>query len=163
MSEANQNKFRVLSGDQEDRDKEDTERKGGTNGHIPLLAEKKEKETGPTAISKEIEQVTRDIKMEQESNNIIVEEEVIEEVMGDMDLNKIAKVWEKRGIEAIPEEYLQKIEEAYLYQEELKQAIAKRQYEDLNKIDIKSNVPANQYKPNGVGRMRGRKSTIQIL
>ena len=40
--------------------------------------------------------------MKQGNDNGLAEEEAIEEVLGDMDLNKIVEVWEKKGMTTIP-------------------------------------------------------------
>lgn len=58
--------------------------------------------------------------MDPKNNGYLEEEQVIEETLGGMDLNTIVEVWENHDLDIILEEYIQKIEEAYLIQEELK-------------------------------------------
>ena len=83
----------------------------------------------------------------------------LEEILGDLDLQKVNEQWSKLGVDAIPQEHLEKIEMAYLQLEYINQNAAKRQWGNSNQTGIQANLDLDQYKPQGPGRKRGRKST----
>lgn len=104
-----------------------------------------------------------DVDMNQANNDDLEYEQVIKVALGGVNLNTILEVWEKNNLEAIAEEYIQKIEGAYLIQEELKYTTTKRLQGDHNTNGIISNTPIDQDNPKGLGRKRGRKKTSQLL
>ena len=76
-----------------------------------------------------------------------------------VDLQKIAKQWNKNGIEAIPQEQIKKNEEAYLLQEGMHQTPEQRTMGKSAVRSILANLTARQYFPEGKNRKRCRKST----
>ena len=50
----------------------------------------------------------------------------LEEILGDLDLQRVNEQWSKLGVDAIPQEHLEKIEMAYLQLEYINQNVAKR-------------------------------------
>jgi len=87
----------------------------------------------------------------------------LEEILGDLDLQKVNEKWSKLGVDAIPQDHLENIEMAYLQLEYLNQNAAKRQWGNSSQTGIQANMDMDQYKPQGPGRKRGRKSTRQQL
>jgi len=83
----------------------------------------------------------------------------LEEILGDLDLQKVNEKWSKLGVDAIPQEHLEKIEMAYLQLEYINQNAAKRQWGNSSQTGIQANLDLDQYKLQGPGRKRGRKST----
>ena len=83
----------------------------------------------------------------------------LEEILGDLDLQKVNEQWSKLGVDAIPQEHLEKIEMAYLQLEYINQNAAKRKWGNSNQTGIQANLDLDQYKLQGPGRKRGRKST----
>jgi len=87
----------------------------------------------------------------------------LEEILGDLDLQKLNEKWSKLGVDAIPQDHLEKIETTYLQLEYLNQNAAKRKWGNSSQTEIQANMDLDQYKPQGPGRKRGRKSTRQQL
>lgn len=83
----------------------------------------------------------------------------LEEILGNLDLQKVNEQWSKLGIDAIPQDHLEKIEMAYLQLEYINQNGTKRQWGNSSQTGIQANMDMDQYKPQGPGRKRGRKST----
>ena len=79
----------------------------------------------------------------------------LEEILGDLDLQKFNEQWSKLGVDAIPQEHLDKIEMAYLQLEYINQNVAKRQWGNSIQTSIQANLDLDQYKPQGPGRKRG--------
>lgn len=52
----------------------------------------------------------------------------LEEILGDLGLQKVNEQWSKLGVDAIPQDHLEKIEMAYLQLEYINQNAAKRQW-----------------------------------
>lgn len=50
----------------------------------------------------------------------------LEEILGDLDLQEVNEQWSKLGVDAIPQEHLEKIKMAYLQLEYLNQNAAKK-------------------------------------
>jgi len=85
----------------------------------------------------------------------------LEEILGDLDLQEVTEQWSKHGVNAIPQEHLEKIKMSYLQLEYLNQNATKKQWGDSSQTGIQTNLDLDQYKPKGLGRKRGRKSTKQ--
>ena len=87
----------------------------------------------------------------------------LEEILGNLDLQRVNEQWSKLGVDAIPQEHLEKIEMTYLQLEYINQNAAKRQWGNSSQTGIQANMDLDQYKPRGPGRKRGRKSTRQKI
>lgn len=80
----------------------------------PVDSDKNGRDTGNTNRCKE--QALEDTEMQQ----VETKENLIEEALQGVDLATIAEEWKQKGINAISEQQLQKIEGSYLLHKELK-------------------------------------------
>jgi len=109
------------------------------------------RDIGNTNIGKE--QSLEDIEMQLAETEETLEEEAIEEALQGIDLAKITEEWKKEeGINAISKQQLQKIEGAYLLQEELKLKTHNPTQESTASKRILANVPVEGLNLKGSSR-----------
>lgn len=158
---AQQNKYDILSTIPEETGQHSKSKEQTTEQEKALNTMGTEMDN-TTIFSQEGQMAQDDTNMDFIQDIPMSEEKAIEDILMGMDLQKIAKDWNK-GIEGIPEDHIQRIEEAYILQQSLQQ---QREHQTKGKNlagGIKANLKANHQITKGPAQKRGQKTNSQHL